>query len=59
MENKLSGHSPYSAREWRKIEKLASEKGKIFLTPEAALKKLCESDVLKDFKEFKRNRAKR
>jgi hypothetical protein len=59
MAKKIVGRSSYSASEWRKIRKLASEKGKIFFTPNAALKKLCESDVLKDFKEFKRNRARR
>lgn len=59
MTKKSSAHSPHNAREWREIKTLASEKGKISLTPEAALKKLCESDVLKDFKEFKRDRAKR
>lgn len=59
MKKNSSDRSPYSAKEWRKIEKLASEKGKIFLAPNAALNKLRENDVLRDFKEFKRSRARR
>ncbi|HOW58975.1 MAG TPA: hypothetical protein PLO78_04535 [Candidatus Omnitrophota bacterium] len=59
MKKKPAVRSPYSTSEWTKINKLASEKGKIFLAPKAALKKIREEDVLKDFKEFKRKRAKR
>ncbi len=32
--------SPYSPQEWKKIEKLASEKGKIFSSEDAARKHL-------------------
>lgn len=32
--------SPYSPKEWKKIEKLASEEGKSFSSPEAAKKHL-------------------
>ena len=33
---KISAQSPYTAKEWAKIEKLASEKGKTFSDVEAA-----------------------
>ena len=32
----VTARSPYSPGEWRKIEKLAAEEGKTFLSPEAA-----------------------
>ena len=32
--------NPYTPAEWKKVEKLASAKGKTFHTPEAALKHL-------------------
>lgn len=32
----VTARSPYTAREWRKIEKLAAEEGRIFSSPEAA-----------------------
>ena len=36
----VTARSPYSPKEWQKIEKLASEKGKPFSSPEAAKKHL-------------------
>ncbi len=36
----VTARSPYSPKEWKKIEKLASEEGKTFLNPEAAKKHL-------------------
>jgi AbrB family looped-hinge helix DNA binding protein len=35
---KVTAHSPYTAKEWAKIEKLASEKGKSPQTTDAAKK---------------------
>ena len=37
---KVTAQSPYSAKEWAKIEKLASEKGKVYSSAEAAKKHL-------------------
>ncbi len=34
----LTAESPYTAKEWAKIEKLASEKGKSYLSPQEAKK---------------------
>ena len=36
----VTARSPYTRREWKKIEKLASEEGKTFLSPDAAKKHL-------------------
>ena len=36
----ITARSPYSGKEWEKIEKLASEEGKSFSSPEAAKKHL-------------------
>ena len=36
MPCEVTAKSPYSAKEWEKIEKLASEKGRIFSSAEAA-----------------------
>jgi len=36
----ITARSPYSPKEWRKIEKLASEEGKRFSNPEDAKKYL-------------------
>ncbi len=35
-------HSPYSPKEWKKIEKLASEAGRTFSSPDAAKKHLSD-----------------
>ncbi len=43
----------------RRLKRFASGKGKAFSRQSATIKKLREEDVLKDFKEFKRNRARR
>ena len=56
---KVTGCSPYSSEEWQMIKRVALERGKVFLRTTAAMKKLCEEDVIKDFKEFKRNRVRR
>ena len=32
----VTGRSPYTSKEWQKIEKLASEKGKAFRTSQSA-----------------------
>lgn len=40
MPCEVTAHSPYSPKEWKKIEKLVSEKGKIFATDDAAKKHL-------------------
>ena len=36
----VTAQSPYSPREWRKIEKLASEEGNTFSSPDAGKKHL-------------------
>ncbi len=36
----VTAHSPYSPKEWKKIEKLANEEGKTFSSPDAARKHL-------------------
>ena len=36
----ITARTPYTPREWKKIEKLASEEGKSFSSPEAAKKHL-------------------
>ena len=36
----VTTHSPYTPKEWKKIEKLASEEGKTFSSPDAAKKHL-------------------
>ena len=36
----ITAHSPYSAKEWEKIEKLTSEKGKTFSGADTAKKHL-------------------
>ncbi len=36
MPCEVTAKSPYTPKEWQKIEKLASEKGKIFLSDESA-----------------------
>ena len=36
----ITARSPYTAQEWKKIEKLACEEGKIFSSPDAAKKHL-------------------
>jgi len=36
----VTAKSPYSPKEWRSIEKSASEEGKIFSNPEAAKRHL-------------------
>ncbi len=36
----VTAHSPYSPKEWQKIEKLASEKGRAFTGDDAAKKYL-------------------
>ena len=36
----VTAKSPYSPKEWQKIEKLASEEGKTFSSPDAAKKYL-------------------
>lgn len=36
----VTAKSPYSPKEWKKIEKLAAEEGKAFSNPEAAKKHL-------------------
>ena len=40
MPCEVTTKSPYSQKEWQKIEKLVSEKGKIFSSEEAAKKHL-------------------
>lgn len=35
---KVTAQSPYSAKEWAKIERVASEKGKVYASTEAAKK---------------------
>ena len=35
---KIEAHSPYSAKEWAKIEKLASSKGKVYSSAADAIK---------------------
>ena len=40
MPCEVTAHSPYSPKEWEKIEKMASEKGKTFSSPDAAKKHL-------------------
>ncbi len=40
MPCEVTAHSPYSPKEWKKIEKAASEKGKVFSGPDAAKKHL-------------------
>lgn len=37
---KVTAQSPYSSKEWAKIERLASEKGKVYASAEAAKKHL-------------------
>ena len=36
----VTARSPYSPKEWKKIEKLSAEEGKTFLNPDAAQKHL-------------------
>lgn len=36
----ITARSPYSPKEWKRIEKLASEEGKTFSNPEAAKRHL-------------------
>ena len=36
----VTARSPYTPKEWKKIEKMASEEGKTFSSPEAAKKHL-------------------
>lgn len=48
-----------TSKDGRKIKRFALGKGEVFSRPSTAMKKLREEDVLKDFKEFKRNRVKR
>lgn len=38
----VTARSPYSPKEWKKIEKLASEQGKTFSSPDAAKKYLAD-----------------
>ena len=38
----VTAKSPYSSKEWQKIEKLASEEGKTFSSPKAARKHLAD-----------------
>ncbi len=40
MPCEVTARSPYSPKEWKKIEKLASEEGKTFSSPDAAKKHL-------------------
>lgn len=40
MPCEVTTRSPYTPKEWQKIEKLASEEGKTFSSPEAAKKHL-------------------
>ena len=40
MPCEVTAHSPYSSKEWEKIEKLASEKGEIFSGEDSAKKHL-------------------
>ncbi len=37
---KVTAQSPYNAKEWAKIEKVAAEKGKVYASTEAAKKHL-------------------
>lgn len=47
------------SRNGRKIKRFDSGKWKVFSRTSTAMKKLRGEDVLKDFKEFKRNRTRR
>jgi hypothetical protein len=40
MPCEVTVHSPYSPKEWKKIEKLASDKGKVLASGDAAKKHL-------------------
>ena len=46
-----------ASKDGRRIKRFASGKGKVFSPASTAMQKIREEDVLKDFKEFKRNRA--
>jgi hypothetical protein len=40
MPCEVTANSPYTPKEWKKIEKMASEKGEVFSTEDAAKKHL-------------------